>query len=55
MRLLHVYELRFQEFAEGHAPPYVVTSHRWLDVSEEATFKDVRKGKGKEKRGYKKI
>jgi hypothetical protein len=36
-------------------PPYGILSHTWLATHEEVTFKDVMKGKGKEKRGYEKL
>jgi len=36
-------------------PRYAILSHTWGDDEEEVTFKDLKKGSGKKKSGYKKI
>ena len=36
-------------------PPYAILSHTWGKSEEEVTFKDIEKGRGKDKVGYKKI
>ncbi|KAF7196798.1 Vegetative incompatibility protein HET-E-1 [Pseudocercospora fuligena] len=53
MRLLNVVTRRLQDFRENSVPPYVIASHRWLDV--EATFQDVEKGRNTPSTGYRKI
>jgi hypothetical protein len=39
----------------GEIPPYGILSHTWIATHEEVTFKDIMKGRGKEKRGYEKL
>jgi hypothetical protein len=39
----------------GDIPPYDILSHTWGDNEDEVTFKDITKGRGKEKVGYQKI
>ncbi|RYP61303.1 hypothetical protein DL771_010180 [Monosporascus sp. 5C6A] len=36
-------------------PPYAILSHTWGDDDQEVTFKDVKKGTGRDKAGYRKI
>jgi hypothetical protein len=36
-------------------PPYAILSHTWEEDDEEVTFKDISKGSGKDKAGYRKI
>jgi hypothetical protein len=57
MRLLHVKadgEFSLTEFF-GVIPPYAVLSHTWGTDSEEVSFKDLTKRRGKDKSGYKKL
>ncbi|KAM3414332.1 hypothetical protein BST61_g10979 [Cercospora zeina] len=53
MRLLHVEELRFEEFSDHQVPPYTIASHRW--GAEEATLQDIQQGRATSKLGYRKI
>lgn len=53
IRLLNIYTLNFKEFHEHGAPPYAIASHRWQD--DEATFKDVLKGRNQDSPGFLKI
>jgi hypothetical protein len=39
----------------GQPPPYAILSHTWGSDSDEVTFKDIVKGRGKDKPGYKKL
>ncbi|CAK1358752.1 unnamed protein product [Cercospora beticola] len=40
MRLLHIDTLKLHEYASAEdAPPYIITSHRWLDG--EVSFQEV--------------
>lgn len=39
----------------GNIPAYAILSHTWGNDDEEVTFKDMNKGSGKSKDGYKKI
>ncbi|ORY08491.1 heterokaryon incompatibility [Clohesyomyces aquaticus] len=62
MRLLRIEELgsfggtySLDEYIGKNIPPYAVLSHTWGPDSDEVSFKDVRKGKGKSKAGYQKI
>lgn len=58
MRLLQLYdngECGLVERFGSNIPPYAVLSHTWGDDSEEVTFKDVKKGRGKDTTGYGKI
>jgi hypothetical protein len=42
------------EYFEGtNIPPYAILSHRWED--DEVTFKDIKKGRARNKKGYRKI
>ncbi|KAH6625402.1 heterokaryon incompatibility protein-domain-containing protein [Boeremia exigua] len=38
-----------------HIPSYAILSHTWIATQDEVTFKDVMKGRGKNKRGYNKL
>ncbi|PIB00933.1 Vegetative incompatibility protein HET-E-1 [Cercospora beticola] len=53
MRLLHVEELRFEEFFDENVPPYAIASHRW--GAEEVTLQDLQQNRATSKIGYKKI
>ena len=60
MRLLRLEangEFSLAEFYGKAIPPYAVLSHTWGADSEEVSFKDVVKGKGKSKgkSGYAKL
>jgi hypothetical protein len=56
MRLLQIEEdNRLIERVGGDIPPYVILSHTWGDDEDEVTFKDMKKGRGKDKVGYQKI
>jgi len=39
----------------GQPPPYAILSHTWGSDNDEVTFKDIVKGRGKEKLGYVKL
>jgi hypothetical protein len=43
------------EFAGDNIPKYAILSHTWGADGEEVTFKDVVRGTGKSKAGYKKL
>ena len=43
------------EFIGNNFPPYAILSHTWGVGGEEVTFKDLMKGTGKSKAGYRKI
>lgn len=60
MRLLNIHTFELREFKphtfdpeDEDVPRYVTASHRWL--SDEASYKDVRKRRNTHTRGYKKI
>ena len=53
MRLLHIYDLRFQEFFDSDIPPYAILSHRW--GKDEVSYQDFLAGRKKDSEGYKKI
>ncbi|GIZ38637.1 hypothetical protein CKM354_000204900 [Cercospora kikuchii] len=53
MRLLHVEELRFEEYPVENVPPYAIASHRW--GAEEVTLQDIQQNRATSKIGYKKI
>jgi len=58
MRLLQVDEngeFSLTKVYVNDTPPYAILSHTWGDDEEEVTFKDLKKGSGKKKSGYKKI
>ncbi|KAH8764627.1 heterokaryon incompatibility protein-domain-containing protein [Hyaloscypha finlandica] len=58
MRLLQVDENGEFSLTKDYVndiPPYAILSHTWGDDEEEVTFKDLKKGSGKKKSGYKKI
>jgi hypothetical protein len=58
MRLLKIQDdgqFSLVEFSGDDIPPYAILSHTWGADSEEVTFKDIVKGKGKSKTGYEKI
>ncbi|KAI1268283.1 HET-domain-containing protein [Xylariaceae sp. FL1019] len=52
MWLINVKTLEMRDFV-GEAPPYAILSHTWDE--EEVTFKEMLKGRGREKKGYRKI
>ncbi|KAL1656408.1 hypothetical protein SLS61_000871 [Didymella pomorum] len=43
------------EFYGEQIPDYAILSHTWIANSQEVTFKEVMKGRGKDKLGYKKL
>jgi hypothetical protein len=53
MRLINTATIELSEFFDKHIPPYAILSHTWGE--DEVTFKDIRKGTGESKEGYKKI
>ena len=54
MRLLNCLTLESKEFFDdGNTPVYIILSHRWSD--DEVSYKDFRKGRGKNSLGYRKI
>ena len=57
MRLLKLTgpgQFSLTEVSRHNTPPYAILSHTWTD-SQEVSFKDLIKGKGKDKAGYRKI
>ncbi|KAF2185232.1 hypothetical protein K469DRAFT_577137 [Zopfia rhizophila CBS 207.26] len=58
MRLLRLEddgEFSLIEFISDNIPRYAILSHTWEADDEEVTFKDLVKGIGKKKVGYKKL
>lgn len=58
MRLLRIDddgEFSLVEHVGRYIPPYAILSHTWGEDHEEVSFRDVRKGLGKSKAGYKKL
>jgi len=59
MRLLELdhdgHPLTFTKDLVSDIPPYAILSHTWADDEEEVTYKDIKKGRGKDKDGYRKI
>jgi len=58
MRLLRYEDdghLTITSFEDGAIPPYAILSHTWEEDSEEVTFADLAKGRGKHKPGHKKM
>jgi hypothetical protein len=57
MRLLQINDGDFSlvEHVDGNIPRYAILSHTWGADHEEVTFKDVMKGTGKSKLGYRKL
>jgi hypothetical protein len=58
MRLLHVDdsgELHLIDHASRDTPPYAILSHTWGADGDEVTYKDIVKGEGKSKLGYRKL
>ncbi|KEF53604.1 uncharacterized protein A1O9_10579 [Exophiala aquamarina CBS 119918] len=54
MHLINVNTLKLEEFADGiNAPSYAILSHRWED--EEVSYKDLRRGRASQCKGYRKI
>jgi hypothetical protein len=47
--------LSLVEYTDVHIPPYAILSHTWGADSDEVSFKDIMKGTGRNKDGYKKI
>lgn len=45
----------FTTYLTNGIPPYAILSHTWGDGGQEVTFKDITKGEGAEKIGYKKL
>ncbi|KAI0166070.1 HET-domain-containing protein [Xylariaceae sp. FL1272] len=52
MWLVDVKTLEMRDFV-GEAPPYAILSHTWDD--DEVTFKEMSKGRGRDKKGFRKI
>jgi tetratricopeptide (TPR) repeat protein len=58
MRLLKLEDdgsLTFTKDLASDIPPYAILSHTWGDDEEELTFRDIKKGRGKDKDGWAKI
>ncbi|KAJ4301787.1 hypothetical protein N0V90_003881 [Kalmusia sp. IMI 367209] len=58
MRLLQLKgnsDFSLVEFTSKNIPPYAILSHTWGTDNDEVTLKDLIKGKGKNKAGFKKI
>jgi hypothetical protein len=55
LQLLDANSFSFVEFLGSNVPPYAILSHTWGPINEEVTYKDLLKGKGKEKKGYCKL
>src|SRR5690349_9976763 len=58
MRLLHLQddgEFSLTEYLGSSIPPYAILSHTWGFDNDEVVFKDLVKGKGKTKKGYRKL
>lgn len=58
MRLLKIEDgivLTYTKDLIDDIPPYVILSHTWLDDEDEVTYKDLIKGRGRDKIGYQKI
>lgn len=59
MRLLEIQDdghtLVFTKDLISDSPPYAILSHTWLDDEQEVTYKDIKKSRGRDKDGYKKI
>lgn len=53
MRLLHIDTLELYEFFGSEIPPYAILSHRW--EGDEISFKEVRKSRNLNSRGWAKI
>lgn len=53
MRLLNVYDFKFEHFFEPDIPPYIIASHRWTD--EEISLKDFQKSRNADYKGYQKV
>ena len=47
--------LKLTEFVGRQPPGYAILSHTWLSDAEEVTYKDIKKDRGKSKKGYWKI
>tara|TARA_R110002003_G_scaffold93_1_gene7133 strand:- start:1430 stop:1771 length:342 start_codon:yes stop_codon:yes gene_type:complete len=47
--------LSLVERVGNEIPSYLILSHTWGDDKDEVTFKDMRKGRGRDKYGYDKI
>jgi hypothetical protein len=43
------------DLGDKDTPPYAILSHSWGPIHEEVTFRDVRDGNGKQKKGYEKL
>lgn len=58
MHLLYVKadgELSFAEVYGDQTPQYAILSHTWIANHEEVTYKDIVKGRGKDKAGFNKL
>jgi hypothetical protein len=53
MRLLHVTQLRFEEFFSNAIPPYAILSHRW--GTDDVSYQDFLAGRKRDGAGYAKI
>jgi hypothetical protein len=58
MRLLRMKEdggVSLDEYAEEDKPRYAILSHRWGEINQEVTFKDMVDDTGRDKKGFEKI
>ena len=58
MRLIDCHDLanpRFEDYFGRKPPPYAILSHTWGADGDEVSFKEFRKGTGRDKAGYGKI
>lgn len=55
MWLIECEILQLRWFSENFIPKFSILSHTWGAEEEELTFKDLRKGRGKDKKGYLKL
>ena len=53
MRLLHLHDLRSEEFFDEKIPSYAILSHRW--VADEVSFSDFLAGRKRDGAGFAKI
>ncbi|KAF2168880.1 hypothetical protein M409DRAFT_65241 [Zasmidium cellare ATCC 36951] len=55
MWLINTTTLALHEFLPETTPPYGILSHRWESVEQEVSFKEFRKSRGQDTKGYMKI
>ena len=48
-------EFSLADYDDRQLPPYAILSHTWGSDTDEVSFKDIVKGRGKEKQGYAKL